>query len=220
LREKVAGLSADAEPIRQPTLVIMKKKISSGECLMLKQVSEWMHRVSNGRITLLALVIFLLFTALVLPGQASQAEANTGNARSPDMSFYYSANDLYRMAEAFGKEGREAYVRARFTFDVIWPLVYTIFLCTGISWIYRRVFSPGSLWQLANLVPVFGALFDYLENISTSLVMIRYPNPTVLVDALAAVFTMTKWIFVTSSFILLLTGAGVGIWQLLRPRGK
>lgn len=73
------------------------------------------------------------------------------------------------MTEVYGKQGREAYVRARFTFDVLWPLVCTMFMSTAISWVYIRAFPLDSRGQRANLAPVLGALFDYLENLSTSL---------------------------------------------------
>jgi hypothetical protein len=185
---------------------------------MLKKFSNWMRSVSNGWVALSTLVIFLLFTALVLPGQASRTQPYTETAGSPDMSFYYTADDLYQMAEAYGEDGREAYVRARFTFDLIWPMVYMIFLCTGISWVYGRTFAPGSVWQLANLVPILGMLLDYLENIATSIVMMRYPIPTPVVDSLAAVLTMGKWVCVGGSFVLLIVGVGVGVWRLVRER--
>ena len=187
---------------------------------MWKRISDWLHQVSNGWVALSALAIFLLFSALVLPGQAARAEMDTGNAGSPDMSFYYSADDLYRMAEAYGKQGREAYVRTRFTFDVIWPLVYTMFLSTAISWVYIKAFTPDSRWQRANLAPVLGALFDYLENLSTSLVMLRYPDQTAVVDILAPVFTSVKWVFVNGSFVLLFTGIVVGVWQWHKKRSR
>ena len=187
---------------------------------MWHRLSERIHRVSKGWVALSALVIFLLFTALVLPGQASKTEADTGAAGSPDTSFYYTADDLYKMAEAYGKEGGKAYVRARFTFDLVWPLVYTMFLSTGISWVYHRAFAPTSPWQRANMAPILGALFDYLENISTSVVMARYPSPTAVVDTLAAIFTMIKWIFVNGSFALLLIGIAVGVWRWARARGR
>ena len=185
---------------------------------MLKKLSDWMCRVSNGWVALSALVLFLLFTALVLPGQASKSGADTGAAGSPDMSFYYTAADLYQMAEVYGEEGREAYVRARFSFDLVWPLIYTIFLSTAISWVYGKAFVPGSMWQRANLVPVLGALLDYLENISTSIVMVRYPSPTPVVDMLATVLTMAKWVFVGGSFALLVVGVLVGTWRWVRER--
>ena len=179
-----------------------------------RPISEWLHRVSKGWVALAALVIFLLFTALVLPGQSQQAEMTSGGDSSPDTSFFYTPADLYRMAEAYGAAGRSAYIRARLTFDVVWPVVYALFLVTGISWLYGRAFSPGSLWQRANLAPLLGILLDYMENLSTSLVMWRYPARTPVVDSLAPLFTATKWVFVGGSMILLLIGVLAVLWRV------
>ncbi|MEJ2601170.1 MAG: hypothetical protein P8Z00_22760 [Anaerolineales bacterium] len=125
----------------------------------------------------------------------------------------------YRYAEAYGAAGRQAYVQARFTFDLIWPLVYASFLVTSISWLSSRAFPTHSLWQRANLVPLLGLLFDYLENLATSLVMLRYPQTTPVVDVLAPVFTGLKWIFVFGSFVVLLAGviAALRVW-IMRKR--
>jgi hypothetical protein len=183
-----------------------------------KRISDWLRQVTNGWVALSALVIFLLFSALVLPGQSAVSETNTGNAGSPDTSFYYSAEDLYHMAEMYGEQGRAAYVRARYTFDVIWPVVYTVFLSTAISWVYGRAFTPHSRWQRANLTPMLGALFDYLENLAASVVMIRYPDRTSVVDTLAPVFTLVKWVFVGGSFALLFAGIVAAIWRRIRER--
>jgi len=187
---------------------------------MWKQLSDFLYKITNGWVALLALVVFLLFAGLVLPGQAASAETYSGNAGSPDLSFYYSAQDLYHMAEVYGEQGRGAYVRARFTFDLIWPLVYTFFLCTAISWVYARAFTTHSLWRDANLVPVLAMLVDYLENLSTSLVMLRYPHPTIVVGSLAPLFTMLKWVLVIGSIGLLFTGAAIAVWQWVKKRSK
>ncbi len=181
---------------------------------MMRKFSNGLQRAASGPVTLISLVIFLIFTALALPNQASQSEAITGDAGSPDMSFYYTAADLYDFAENYGETGRQAYIRARFTFDLAWPIVYGFFLIMGISWIFRRAFMADSHWQLANLVPVLGVILDYLENIAASLVMFRYPDPTPVVDSLAPVFTMLKWIMVGGSFVLLL--AGIVVWAVRR----
>ena len=187
---------------------------------MWKRLSDFLYKITNGWVAFLALVVFLLFAGLVLPGQATSVETYSGNAGSPDLSFYYSAQDLYHMAEVYGDQGRGAYVRARFTFDLIWPLVYTFFLCTAISWVYTRAFTADSLWRGANLVPVLAMLFDYLENLSASLVMLRYPHPTIVVDSLAPLFTMLKWVLVIGSVGLLFTGAAIAVWQWGRKRCK
>ena len=180
------------------------------------QFSGWLHRISNGWVTLIGLVVFILFTALVLPGQSTRDDESIGDAGSPDLSFYYSADDLYRMAEAYGEQERAEYIRVRFTFDLVWPLVYTFFLATAISWIFAGAFSEGSKWQLANLAPVLGMLFDYLENIATSFVMWRYPSHTPVVDWLAAIFTSLKWILIGTSFVLLLMGALIAVWRWIK----
>ena len=122
------------------------------------------------------------------------------------------------MAEAYGQAGREAYIRARFTFDLVWPLVYTIFLTTAISWLYQKAYTLESLWQRMNLVPVLAALFDDLENISTSLVMLRYPNHMPLVSMLASIFTVGKWILLGTSFVLLIVGVVIGVYRWLKKK--
>jgi len=187
---------------------------------MWKQLSDRLHQISTGWVALSALVIFLVFSILALPRQSAAAKEFAGDAGSPDMSFFYSAADLYQMAEAYGEQGREAYVRARFTFDLIWPLVYTLFLATAISWLFNKAFVPDSRWQRVNLAPVLGALFDYLENVSTATVMGRYPDQTAVVDVLAPAFTLLKWVFVGGSFVLLLTGVVAALWQWARERNK
>ncbi|MCP4594854.1 hypothetical protein [Neptuniibacter sp.] len=184
-----------------------------------KRISDWLHHVSTGWVTLIAVIIFLLFSVLVMPRQAVRSEADVGSVESPDMSFYYSSDNLYRIAKEYGEQGRRAYVRARLTFDVIWPLVYTAFLGTTISWVYGKAFTANSRWQRANLVPVLGTLFDYLENLTTSIVMLRYPQPTMILASLAGVMTTVKWIFVNGSFMALLVGVVVGVWGWIRRRG-
>ncbi|PKO19133.1 MAG: hypothetical protein CVU39_00855 [Chloroflexi bacterium HGW-Chloroflexi-10] len=184
---------------------------------MIQKTSNILVRFSTGWVTLAGLVIFVLFLILVLPAQSQKASRETGGAVSPDMSFVYTPADLYRMAESYGVEGRVAYIRARFTFDLIWPLVYTLFLGTALSWLVSRVFSLGSRWRWLNLTPLLGMLLDYLENISTSLVMFRYPQQTMVVDFLAPLWTMLKWLFVNGSFGLLFI---LGCLWIIRWIGK
>ena len=102
------------------------------------RLSTWLVRRTPGWLALLAFVTFLAFTATVLPRQAADAAEAGAGAGSPDTSFFYSPADLAAMAEAYGPDGRQAYVYARYTFDVAWPLVYGLFLVTSISWLSRR----------------------------------------------------------------------------------
>ena len=182
----------------------------------MKRLSTGLQKISTGWVALAGLLIFLLFTALVLPDQSQKAEQVSGEAGSPDTSFFYSPADLTRMAEAYGEQGRQAYVQARFTFDLIFPLVYTFFLITSLSWVFSKCFPASSRWQLANLVPLLGMLCDYLENITASLVMLRYPDSAGIATTLAPVFTVLKWGFIGLSFGLLVIGILAGLWKWMR----
>ncbi len=185
---------------------------------MIDRISKFFYSISSGLITLTALGIFIAFTATVLPQQAQKAEVYSADAGSPDSSFFYSKADLYRMAEAYGEAGRDAYIRARFSFDVIWPLVYLFFLVTSLSWVLLRAVPDGSKWRLLNLFPVLGWLFDWLENISASVVMANYPNQTPVVDSLAPIFTSVKWFFVNGSFVILVIGLVAALWRWIGRR--
>jgi hypothetical protein len=186
----------------------------------LNKISTWLFKISTGWVTFTALFIFVLFSMLVLPSQSSQADKISGETGSPDMSFFYSSQNLFEMAEAYGEQGRTDYIRARFTFDLIWPLVYGIFLSTSISWLIKRADLSKTTLGLLNLVPVFGVLFDYFENITTSWVMFRFPQPALFPAMLAPFLTATKWILVGGSFCILIFGLFIFIWDAIRSKKK
>jgi hypothetical protein len=188
--------------------------------MMIKRFSMWLYRVSTGKVTLLCFALFLLFSLLALPGQTAGADTYGEGIGSPDLSFFYSAQDLYDMAEAYGEAGRAAYIQARFTFDLVWPVMYTIFLATVISWVFVRAISPYSWVRISNIFPILGMIFDYLENISTSIVMGRYPIQTGILDSLASIFTLLKWVFLAASFILLVVGLGLAVARWVERRGR
>lgn len=185
---------------------------------MMKTLSARLRKVSTGPVTLTALLILVLFMVLVLPSQSSRdSETNAGGA-SPDLSLFYSPDELYQMAEDYGLEGRAAFIRVRWTFDVAWPLVYTFFLVTSISWLTGRGFQATSRWQQSNLMPLLAATLDFLENISNSLVMARYPLKTPVIATLAPYFTLFKWLAVGASFALLFIGVVAAIRAGLRRK--
>ena len=66
----------------------------------MKKLSTWINKISSPFVTLVCFVIFLIFTALVLPSQADDAQVYSDEIGSPDTSFYYSAEELYQFAEA------------------------------------------------------------------------------------------------------------------------
>lgn len=160
------------------------------------------RKISTGKTVLISFLVFMIFTAFVLPWQARVAEERTGGGDSPDTSFFYSSEDLYRIAEEFGKEGRQAYIQARWTFDVIWPLVYLFFLVTGTTWFVTQIPSLKKYWNYTPIIPVAAAIFDCLENTAASIVMAFYPETIEIAAGLAPFFSAGKWILISLAFFI------------------
>lgn len=170
---------------------------------MFRQLSNWFYRQSSGWAALTGTLMMLVFIFLVLPAHSAQTETYSAGIGTPDTTWLYSTDDLIRMATAYGKEGRQAYIAARFSFDLAWPLVYTFFLITGISWLLARGLKPENSWRLLNLAPLAAMLLDLLENSSAAWVMAAYPKLVPVAALLAPAFSLIKWLLVGFSFMLL-----------------
>jgi hypothetical protein len=184
---------------------------------MLMRISAWLYRIANGRLAILSAVIMLAFLMLVMPGETAKAAAYSAQAGTPDTTAIYSVDKLLGMAQAYGAQGRQAYIHARFSFDLAFPLVYGTFLALCTSWMLNRLLAPASRWRALNLLPLGALLFDLLENLTAVIVMAAYPSVPSLAAYLAVVFTPVKWLFVGSSFGLL---ALVGLAFIFRKRSK
>ena len=167
------------------------------------RISRKLIKFSKRGITLVALAVFLIFSAVILPRQSAAVDAYSGELGSPDLSLFYSPSDLYHMAEQYGSVGRDAYVRARFSFDLIFPVIYTFFLVTSTSKLLDALLPKNSRWIMLNLAPIAGMILDLLENIAASVVISRYPALSSLSANLAPIFTFLKWIFIGGSFLIL-----------------
>ena len=180
------------------------------------KLSDWFYARSSGWIALVAVVIFLLFGMTVLPSQSALAETYSAKVGVPDTSLFYTPQDLYHMAEVYGAEGRQAYVRARFRFDLIFPLVYTFFLITSISWLFKRLPLKNDLHRRLNLLPIGAMLLDFLENISAANVIGSYPATKPICSYIAVIATPLKWLFVGASFLSLLAAVVMRVLALIK----
>lgn len=167
---------------------------------MKKFISVIVNR-SNAIIVILSLLLFMSFIIIVLPLEAAKSDA-FGLAESIDTSFFYTASDLYRIAENYGEQGRTFYIRQRFTFDLIWPLVYTQFILIASVYFYKKTKLLKASWLLYVSLVAMG--FDYLENIMTSTVLFRFPQTTPVIADLAGIMTLLKWSTLSLAFQILI----------------
>jgi hypothetical protein len=173
----------------------------------MKKLSRFFYKFSNGWVVLAALLIFILFAIFILPGFSEESARYANGMGSPDTILFYSGADLFSIAETYGEEGRQAFLDIRWTLDLVFPLIYTLFLITSASWLLCRVIPSGSKWRLLNLFPLAAFILDLLENSATSLVMLRFPEHCLFGEILAPIFSPLKWLAVAGSFLLVLWAA-------------
>lgn len=181
----------------------------------MKKLISFVANRSNVFTVVLSLLIFMSFIIFILPQEAAKSKA-LGLTDSIDTSFYYTSSDLYRTAENYGEQGRAFYIRQRFTFDLIWPIVYTQFLLVSSVYFYKKTRLLKASWLL--YVSLIAAGFDYLENIMTSTVLYRYPLMTPLISDTAGIMTMMKWSTLTSAFFILIYLTLLAAVNRLKPK--
>lgn len=163
----------------------------------IKKFSKWIHQKNTLALKLISIILFVSFMTIVLPGVSETTKEITGTNASPDTSFLYTSQDLNDIAESYGELGRSYYIRSRFSFDIIWPIVYLFFLVTTLSTLFKGI---------QNLIPLAGWLFDFLENLGASFVMYRYPRESGFIAIVTPIFTLLKWVFIYISFGLIIVG--------------
>ncbi|PKN98626.1 MAG: hypothetical protein CVU43_15915 [Chloroflexi bacterium HGW-Chloroflexi-5] len=172
----------------------------------MRKLSAFFYRFSTLWVALLGLAVFVVFSVLVLPVESARADAFSQGMGGPDTSFFYSGDTLLQMAEVYGEEGRAAFLKARWGFDLAFPLIFTFFFITSISYLFKKGLAGSQSLPLVNLIPLLGFVFDLAENTATSVVMAAYPLRDTWGQFLAPVFTPVKWIFVSISMVLLVIG--------------
>lgn len=152
---------------------------------------------------ILVTIIFFIFSSLAFPQMTKYSNEMIGESNSPDESFIYSPSELYDMAESYGELGREAYIKIRWTFDLVWPICYTLFL---ISWIAKLsdYISDKRRLRFAYIFPLASIIFDYMENIGATIVMARYPLKSGIIATITPVISFIKWVSVAGSVLILI----------------
>jgi hypothetical protein len=178
----------------------------------LKKLSAFFYRISTGWVALAGLAVFILFSLLTLPVESARVDAYSQGLGSPDTSFFYNGKMLLQMAEAYGEAGRAAFLKARWGFDLAFPLIYTFFYITSMSFLFKKELKESNPLLFLNITPLLALFFDLAENTATSVVMSAYPLHDTWGQTLAPVFTPLKWVFVTICMLLLIFG--VLLWLI------
>lgn len=156
------------------------------------------------------------FTMLIVTIPAIQDKAN-GMKIFDLMAAGYSPQYVASFLESIGEKGRNIYLMNQIPLDLLNPGLMAV---TGA--IIITLFSKKINHRLGVIIfiPIFGAVFDYLENAMVAVMLISFPNVPTSIVMISSIFTILKMVLDTLYLVLLMVLFVMFIYTIIRGKGK
>jgi hypothetical protein len=177
------------------------------ELSMTRQLGELIERWANFKTLLLIILLALPFNIIFFPWRNSRLSDLSG-VTEPflDARFTYTPSTLNALFAAYGQSGRRLYALSEVTIDLIYPILYTLFLSLLISLILTKVFPDFIALKPLSFLPFVILLSDYTENFSLVILSLRHPNRIDWLAHMASLFTSIKWMVLSIIIVFILLG--------------
>jgi hypothetical protein len=164
-----------------------------------------LFRLATGRniliLFVLTMAVYAAMLFITIPGVLRHADGMT----LPDlMPGGYEPQYIRQLFSELGDEGRGAYLRRQLPLDLVYPFLFALSNALILVYLLLRLGKATQKALLIATIPLAAGLFDYLENISTICMLLRYPDISDVSVRIASVFTVLKSGLTTLFFILLL----------------
>lgn len=155
---------------------------------------------SKKLVPIISTILFILFMILVLPYINRLMQDNLGQLSSPDTMLFYSAETFYSLLLAYGEAGRSLYILLRWTFDLIYPLIYGLFFLSVLTqlMLHNHKINKTILW-----IPLLAVVFDLLENTIATILMVNFPVRYNALVYILQIASALKWLMLLITIILI-----------------
>ena len=160
------------------------------------------HKDLNAKHLIVSIIILFLGVFIVLPLMQNAIVESTGDTITPDSSYFIRGDELETLSSNYGSEGRFAYVWTRWTYDLLWPLLYLQFLLVYVSFLSSSL--PIKMRKVMMAVPLVAVLLDIFENSFFSLYMIQFDSNIVFFRNVGCLMSAGKWVVIFIAFALIL----------------
>ena len=151
------------------------------------------------KLTTSSIIFFVLAMIFLLPYMSSLGEELPA---SIDTNFFYSMYELKNLILLFNDSHIETYINIRWSYDVIWPVIYTFFFV--MMNIRLNIIRKKKLINLFTIIALLPFIFDIMENILITLIL-SFKNARInLIFLLASFSSALKWLSIAIVFIILL----------------
>ena len=173
---------------------------------MTKVISNFFNKNATWASILILLGLIIIFNLLIFPF----AYKTSQNIIPLDLQFTYSSEKAYNTLAKYSDEGLKEYVIAELTVDLIFPIVYALFL----SFILFKLTKKSML----SLFPLLIILSDYAENIGIAAIIHYLPHKLPMIVALTSLFTSLKWILIAISILLILVALAAKLYNHMKEK--
>jgi hypothetical protein len=160
--------------------------------------------------------VFLVTHVVKFPGSVPYLKEMSRGQRMLDMQPSFSAADTYDRLEAFGPEGRQAYRRTILTVDVVFPVVFFLFLFAWARHVAPSRVGPRLARAVAAPAVVY-FLADLVENAAILAMLAQFPERLSVLAASIGYVTVTKRVCM---IIALLAPPGLLLATAVRRRRR
>lgn len=182
---------------------------------MLTKLSDSLARIAKPWLIVLSFLVMSAMMGYFLPGAQAQLEAN--GSGPIDLMPFPSPEAVLHAVESLGQAGRAFYLFVETTYDIVYPISYTLFYGLVITVLINQVASQGSRFRRLNLLPLVAFVFDMLENIGIVTLLASYPAQSAAVASYVSVVNGVKWLFAYASILALFGSlAAWGVKKVMR----
>lgn len=186
---------------------------------MINNFLNRLHGWATRRNILLALAVFVVINAGILPVAGARIEAYSNGVGPLDLRPGYTPAEAYASLSAYGAEGRQFYLLVELTVDLLYPVVYAFVFSLTILYCLREVLPAGHILFRAALLPWVGMLADFVENAGIAWMLLNFPSQLDSVAVFTSTVTLIKWLFTFSAMAATAAALIALVVQRIRARG-
>lgn len=183
---------------------------------LFSKVLAWFMAVSTWikAITWLAASQIIYFVMLLVTIPSVEKQAN-GMKILDLMTFGYSPQYLTSFMETLGKQGRDIYLMNQIPLDMIYPGLMAVSGAMFIALLAKKV---NRRLGILMFIPLFSALFDYLENGMITTMLLAFPRVQQPIIFMSSAFTITKTMLTTLYLVILVVLFILFLFKIVRAK--
>ena len=169
-----------------------------------------LRRWATGKNVLILLILFLLMNMVAAP-------AFYPRFPTLDMQSSYTPQQAYQYIASYGEAGRQLYLVAELTFDLVYPVITGLLFSLATLYSFKKGFPDHPWTEKLALLPFLPMTADYIENACVVLMLLAYPTELPFVARVSGMATRLKFVLTPLDLVFVIGLIG---WLALTLRNR